>query len=79
MQTLPRGDKVSRIMLKPGVSTPGSPGAPGPSGGFVCGDPWYPEAFLTHLSCLVSDFEALAQLRFGPYRTGFAETQGAES
>lgn len=45
MQTLPGGDKVSRTMLKPGVSTPGSPGAPGPSGGFVCGDPLVPGGF----------------------------------
>ena len=45
----------------------------------ACGDPWCSEAFFTHLSCLVSDSEALAQLRFGACRTGFGEMQGAES
>lgn len=39
MLALPGGDEASQAILKPGVNTSGSPGPPGPSGGFVHGDP----------------------------------------
>lgn len=38
MLALPGGDEASQAILKPGVNTSGSPGPPGPSGGFVHGD-----------------------------------------
>lgn len=57
----------------------GEPRSSGPIGGLVGGDPGCPEAFFTRLPCLVSDFEVLAQVRSGSYRTGFGEMQEEES